>query len=422
MPFADIGRVTQAGIYRAGTFGRRPRVPTDGQALEEAARRAMSRRAFAYVAAPPAREHRGSEPRGLRPVAGRPAPARRHERARLGRRAVRATPPLPYPRRAGRRVVERTRRRRPRDGARRPGAGRHTDPQHPGVGADGAGRRRARGLRPLVPALLEPRRRPRREPGPPGRGLWERGDPRHPRHGIPRLAPPRPRPGAPALRPWRGHRAVHLGPGLPAAGRRAGAGRAGGGRRGRRATAPTHTRRGAHAGLPEPQPPRRHPAQPVRPRAARRGRDLPRRLLQAVAELGGPPAPARADRPAPRAQGHPAPRGREAGRRGGRRRHPRLEPRRTPGRPQRGRARRTPGGRRRGARRGLGDAGALRQRRAVGCGRLRRAGARRGCRGHRSPVRLRAGARRGRGGVRGAAQHPRRARPDDGPHGLPDAG
>ena len=50
MPFADIGRVTQAAIYRAGTFGRRPRVPTDGQALEEAARRAMSRRGFAYVA------------------------------------------------------------------------------------------------------------------------------------------------------------------------------------------------------------------------------------------------------------------------------------------------------------------------------------------------------------------------------------
>ena len=39
MPFPDIGRVTQAAIYRAGTFGRRPRVPTDGQALEEAARR-----------------------------------------------------------------------------------------------------------------------------------------------------------------------------------------------------------------------------------------------------------------------------------------------------------------------------------------------------------------------------------------------
>ena len=50
MPFTDIGRVAQSAIYRAGTYGRRPRVPTDGQALETAARRVMSRRGFAYVA------------------------------------------------------------------------------------------------------------------------------------------------------------------------------------------------------------------------------------------------------------------------------------------------------------------------------------------------------------------------------------
>ena len=50
MPLPDIGRAAQSAIYRAGTFGRRPRVPTDGAALEEAARRAMSRRGFAYVA------------------------------------------------------------------------------------------------------------------------------------------------------------------------------------------------------------------------------------------------------------------------------------------------------------------------------------------------------------------------------------
>jgi len=50
MPFTEIGKVAQSAIYRAGTFGRRPKVPTDGTELEEAARRAMSRRGFAYVA------------------------------------------------------------------------------------------------------------------------------------------------------------------------------------------------------------------------------------------------------------------------------------------------------------------------------------------------------------------------------------
>ncbi len=50
MPFTEIGKTAQSAIYRAGTFGRRPKVPTDGNALEEAARRAMSRRGFAYVA------------------------------------------------------------------------------------------------------------------------------------------------------------------------------------------------------------------------------------------------------------------------------------------------------------------------------------------------------------------------------------
>src|SRR6476469_9084473 len=50
MPFTEIGKAAQSAIYRAGTFGRHPKVPTDGNALEEAARRAMSRRGFAYVA------------------------------------------------------------------------------------------------------------------------------------------------------------------------------------------------------------------------------------------------------------------------------------------------------------------------------------------------------------------------------------
>jgi len=44
------GRTRQAAIYRAGSLGRRPRVPTGWSALEDAARRAMTPEAFAYVA------------------------------------------------------------------------------------------------------------------------------------------------------------------------------------------------------------------------------------------------------------------------------------------------------------------------------------------------------------------------------------
>ncbi|MBR7744587.1 alpha-hydroxy-acid oxidizing protein [Phycicoccus sp. BSK3Z-2] len=47
---ADLGRTIQSAIYRAGSFGRRPVVPTDGTRLEAAAEKAMSRRGFAYVA------------------------------------------------------------------------------------------------------------------------------------------------------------------------------------------------------------------------------------------------------------------------------------------------------------------------------------------------------------------------------------
>ncbi|CAN7516190.1 lactate 2-monooxygenase [Terrabacter sp. LjRoot27] len=50
MPQEGIGRTVQSAIYRAGAFGRRPAVPTDGTQLEAAARRAMSKRGFAYVA------------------------------------------------------------------------------------------------------------------------------------------------------------------------------------------------------------------------------------------------------------------------------------------------------------------------------------------------------------------------------------
>ncbi|HET9631193.1 MAG TPA: alpha-hydroxy-acid oxidizing protein [Terrabacter sp.] len=40
----------QSAIYRAGAFGRRPEVPTDGTQLEATARKAMTKRGFAYVA------------------------------------------------------------------------------------------------------------------------------------------------------------------------------------------------------------------------------------------------------------------------------------------------------------------------------------------------------------------------------------
>ncbi|MGO3646406.1 MAG: alpha-hydroxy-acid oxidizing protein [Candidatus Corynebacterium faecigallinarum] len=44
------GRARQGKIYRAGAFGRRPTVPTDADGLAKAARRKMSRKAWAYVA------------------------------------------------------------------------------------------------------------------------------------------------------------------------------------------------------------------------------------------------------------------------------------------------------------------------------------------------------------------------------------
>lgn len=46
----SIGRAIQARIYRDGALGRRPRVPVSSAALEETARRRMSREGFAYVA------------------------------------------------------------------------------------------------------------------------------------------------------------------------------------------------------------------------------------------------------------------------------------------------------------------------------------------------------------------------------------
>jgi lactate 2-monooxygenase len=45
-----ISRRTQSEIYRAGLSGTRPRVPVDADALETAARKALSAEAFAYIA------------------------------------------------------------------------------------------------------------------------------------------------------------------------------------------------------------------------------------------------------------------------------------------------------------------------------------------------------------------------------------
>ncbi|WP_336921681.1 alpha-hydroxy-acid oxidizing protein [Aquipuribacter sp. SD81] len=49
-PRDTLGRAVQSHVYRAGALGRRPRVPVAPDRLQRAARRAMSRRAWAYVA------------------------------------------------------------------------------------------------------------------------------------------------------------------------------------------------------------------------------------------------------------------------------------------------------------------------------------------------------------------------------------
>ncbi|HET7303428.1 MAG TPA: hypothetical protein VFJ12_02620, partial [Segeticoccus sp.] len=46
----SAGRLRQSAIFRAGVSGARPAVPTSWPALEEAARRRMSRQGWAYVA------------------------------------------------------------------------------------------------------------------------------------------------------------------------------------------------------------------------------------------------------------------------------------------------------------------------------------------------------------------------------------
>jgi hypothetical protein len=49
-PSSGIGRLRQAAIYRAGVYGRRPKIPTSWPGLEAKAQAVLSRRARAYVA------------------------------------------------------------------------------------------------------------------------------------------------------------------------------------------------------------------------------------------------------------------------------------------------------------------------------------------------------------------------------------
>ncbi len=421
MPFTEIGKAAQSAIYRAGTFGRRPKVPTDGAALEDAARRVMSRRGFAYVA--------GSAGGEATATANREAFAR-----------WRVVPRM---------LVDTTERDLGVDLFGR----RHASPllvspigvlSAAHADADLAVARAAveQEVTPILSTQASvPMEDVAAELGGAGHWYqlyWSRDDDL-----VASLVRRAEACGSEAIvvtldtayLGWRprdldlGHLPFARGEGIaqytsdPVFRRlveeRVAAAAA---RHRERAPAAPHPGGGAHPGVAEPQPPRRHPAQPVGPRATGGGRDLPRRVLQAVAELGRPAPPARADQPPGGAQGSAPPRRRPArGRRGGRR-HPRVEPRRAAGRPLGGGARRP--ARRGGCRAllGLGRAGALRQRHPLGRRRVRRARAGRGCRGHRPPARLRPRDRRRRGGGGGAAQHQGRARPHHGAHRLPHPG
>lgn len=50
MHTSDVGRLRQTALYLQGLAGRWPAVPVDPDALEAAARRRLSGRAFAYIA------------------------------------------------------------------------------------------------------------------------------------------------------------------------------------------------------------------------------------------------------------------------------------------------------------------------------------------------------------------------------------
>ncbi len=134
-----ISRRTQSEIYRAGISGTKPRVPVDAEALERAARRALSAEAFAYIAGGAGAERTVAANRAAFDrwqIWPRPA-ARRLDARPLDRLPRPATPDATAARTAGRHG-DGPRRRRPR---RRAGGGipRHpVHPQQPGIRVHGS--------------------------------------------------------------------------------------------------------------------------------------------------------------------------------------------------------------------------------------------------------------------------------------------
>ena len=129
-----ISRRTQSEIYRAGISGTKPRVPVDADALEAAARKALSAEAFAYIAGGAGAERTvAREPRRLRPVAGVAAPAARRLDARPLHRLPRPAAADAAPARPARRHGDGARRRRPRGRAGRGIPRRSLHAQQPGI-------------------------------------------------------------------------------------------------------------------------------------------------------------------------------------------------------------------------------------------------------------------------------------------------
>ena len=143
------GHERQTSIYVAGVSGRRPRVPTDATMLEERAREAMRREAFAYVAGGRRdRGHDAGEPRAPSIAGGscRGCCATCPSATRASSCSA-ARFPRPFLRRADRRARDGPPRGRARGGARRARRGRADGLLEPGLGADGGGVRRSSATR-----------------------------------------------------------------------------------------------------------------------------------------------------------------------------------------------------------------------------------------------------------------------------------
>src|SRR3954447_17865929 len=210
---AGVGRRRQNEVYRAGVYGRSPRVPVAARALQARAKQALNARAYAYVAGGAGDEvtqranraafdRRAVIPRVLRDVSTRDTsvelvrPAAARTAAPRSGRGTRARAPGGRPGGGpGRRIH-----RRP-DGVRQPG-----------VGVDGGLRRGDGGRSALVPAVLVDLGRAGREPAGAARGrrLYRCG--RHARDHHPRLAPLGRGLRLPAVRARQGDRPVPLRP------------------------------------------------------------------------------------------------------------------------------------------------------------------------------------------------------------------